>query len=634
MIWLQFAIVLGAAAGSLPLVTIQSECTQPTPQKNESLPEKLKKFPETYKVSGVISSLTNKTAASIVELAKPGQLSTLISDRNASLHWISMGTDPKFLHNETSGKCSASTESPLSAYTLLSAVSKNPFSLSTLVSDLVDFSKNTQGVFRDNRFVAGVEGVRWVACVNGTNGTGNVQVEVVFAGDSDQSLKPPSPAFDNPLLLSLRIAEFGNFSDNTTVRSQLSVEFDSYSVVSADSDHMFWPPRGVICDGWKEDKIPLNVTDPFSALVQYVDEKKVQTESTVYYSPAEQMVVVSGARRGDVVPFINEQGVPAEASSVVHDFSKGYEYSLDSTRCVRLSALPNNTADVLSSPEGVLSLGPVESLLFASDLKFGHYGQLPAASGRMMDMYRAVDTKTNDVVEALFDGNKLTSYATYKLVNGLPVLSSYMRLAEVPSEVVPSLHGRIRSCFTQSSSAFNENNTFTFEVKSKSVKDVYSYGVETVSSALASALAQVAPINPFRVRVFYDTGADKSLRVFFSIDEKTDVKPSVVPKYNYTEEVSSSALLEKLNTTISQGDWKFSVPTADKKQEEWIVAAKSLSRYAPPAPSGSTYSGYTGGAMFVLGIFALLLGVAIGAGSVFFITKRQRISTLAYQVFE
>ncbi|KIH52040.1 hypothetical protein ANCDUO_17865, partial [Ancylostoma duodenale] len=274
------------------------------------------------------------------------------------------------------------------------------------------------------------------------------------------------------------------------------------------------PPRGVICDGWKEDKIPLNVTDPFSAVVQYVDEKKVQTESTLFYSPAEQMVVVSGARRGDVVPFINEQGVPAEASSVVHDFSKGYEYALDSTRCVRLSALPNNTADVFSSPEGALALGPVEHLLFASDLKFGHYGQLPAASGRMMDMYRAVDSKTNDVVEALFDGNKLASYATYK------------------------------------------------------------------------------------------------------------------------EEVSSSALLEKLNTTISQGDWKFSVPTADKKQEEWIVAAKSLSRYAPPAPSGSTYSGYTGGAMFVLGIFALLLGVAIGAGSVFFITKRQRISTLAYQVFE
>lgn len=102
-----------------------------------------------------------------------------------------------------------------------------------------------------------------------------------------------------------------------------------------------------------------------------------------------------------------------------------------------------------------------------------------------------------------------------------------------------------------------------------SVKDVYNHGIETVSAALASALAQIAPINPYRVRVFYvstpfflfeamnevssplatssslqkptrillqlqDTGADKSLRVFFSVDEKTDVKPSIVPKYNYT----------------------------------------------------------------------------------------------------
>lgn len=33
-----------------------------------------------------------------------------------------------------------------------------------------------------------------------------------------------------------------------------------------------------------------------------------------------------------------------------------------------------------------------------------------------MDVYRAVGTTTNDVVEALFDGNQLASYATYKVV--------------------------------------------------------------------------------------------------------------------------------------------------------------------------------------------------------------------------
>ncbi|PIO75587.1 hypothetical protein TELCIR_02363, partial [Teladorsagia circumcincta] len=131
-----------------------------------------------------------------------------------------------------------------------------------------------------------------------------------------------------------------------------------------------------------------------------------------------------------------------------------------------------------------------------------------------------------------------------------------------------------------------------------------------------------------------DSGPDNSLRVFFSLDEKVDVKPSTVPKYNFTAEASSSELLQKLNETISKGDWKFSVASAEGKTEDWTVAAHSLNRYAPSSSSNTGYVGYTGGAMFVLGLFSLVLGVAIGAGGVFFVTKRQRISTLAYQVFE
>lgn len=50
-----------------------------------------------------------------------------------------------------------------------------------------------------------------------------------------------------------------------------------------------------------------------------------------------------------------------------------------------------------------------------------------------------------------------------------------------------------------------------------------------------------------------------------------------------------------------------------------------------PVPS---FRGYTGGSMFVLGFFMLLLGGAIGVGIVYFIWKRQRFTGLAYQVFE
>ncbi|KAK6056968.1 hypothetical protein COOONC_05517 [Cooperia oncophora] len=260
--------------------------------------------------------------------------------------------------------------------------------------------------------------------------------------------------------------------------------------------------------------------------------------------------------------------------------------------------------------------------------------QVTTDDGRTLSVYRAFDNKTGEVVEVHFDGNWLEKYLTFKLVDGRPSLTSYLRYSPTSSTRTSHYKEPIRACFVQSSQAQDGNNTFVLEVKSKSVKDVYSRGVETVSAALANALSQIAPINPNRVRAFYDSGPDNSLRVFFSVDEKADVKPSAVPKYNYTAEVASSDLLSKLNETISKGDWKFSVTTSEGKTEDWTVAARSLSRYAPSSSSKTGYSGYTGGAMFVLGLFSLVLGVAIGAGGVFFVTKRQRISTLAYQVFE
>ncbi|VDM68483.1 unnamed protein product, partial [Strongylus vulgaris] len=214
MTLLQLAIVLGAVVGGNS-IAFQPECSLPTPQKNESLP--VFKILPSYKISGEITDWTNKTVASITELTKTDRIATVISDRQSTLHWIFMSPDQRFLHNITSGKCAAFPSPPLSTYSQLSLISKDLSSLSTLISGLVDFSKSSQGEFRDNRVIAGVEGVRWVACVNGTNGTSNLQVEfimnqVIFAGDSDQSLKPPSPAFSNPLLLFVRVAEFGNFS--------------------------------------------------------------------------------------------------------------------------------------------------------------------------------------------------------------------------------------------------------------------------------------------------------------------------------------------------------------------------------------------------------------------------------------
>ncbi|XGW22241.1 hypothetical protein V3C99_004895 [Haemonchus contortus] len=632
MVWLGVSIIFAVAtltSGQAP-----TECGDPArPIAKKDVLNGTVKLPDSYKISGVISNWISNTTHAFTEAANAEVTSTLFSSRNDSLQWLAVKNDAsQFFYNRTSGICEKSTSLPLTPFPELSAISSNLTSFSTLLSGLVEFSNKEPGELVDEKVVAGVEGVRWVSCVNGTNGTNNFQIEVVFAGV--WSLKPPSAAFNNPLVQSVQISEYGNFSDKKSLKSQLSVEFDRYDTVAADESQLFSTPSGTICSGWKEANIPLtNASDPFNVFIEMTDQNKETYKATVYYSAKEELVIVSGSKKDGSMIFTNESGTPDGAVSVIHDFGKGYEYALGHTRCLGLSALPNNSADVVRS-EGTVSMRPLADILVAPELKFGNYGQVKTDDNRTVNVFRTFDNKTGDVIELHFDGNWLEKYMTFKLTDGRPSLASYSRYSQSTPMRASQYNELIRACFAKSSKVHNDNNTFILDVKSRSVENVYSVGVETVSSALAKALSQIAPINPHRVRVFYSSGPDDSLRVFFSVDEKTDKEPSIVPKYNFSAEVSTDEFMQKLNETISKGDWKFSVVSADEKTEDWIVAARSLSRYAPSSPPSTKYAGYTGGAMFVLGVFSLLLGVAIGAGGVFFVTKRQRISTLAYQVFE
>ncbi|KAK6043084.1 hypothetical protein COOONC_19411 [Cooperia oncophora] len=182
---------------------------------------------------------------------------------------------------------------------------------------------------------------------------------------------------------------------------------------------MFSTPSGTICEGWKETDIPRNVSDPFNAFIEVVDGNKKKYEAAeVYYSAKDEIVIVNGAKKDGFMPFINETNVPDGVVSVVHDFARGYEYSLHSTPCLR--PLPNDSADVTSS-EGMLSMRPLADILVAPDLKFGNYGQVTTDDGRTLSVYRAFDNKTGEVVEVHFDGNWLEKYLTFKV--GLMIFS-------------------------------------------------------------------------------------------------------------------------------------------------------------------------------------------------------------------
>lgn len=625
MITLLVAIFFGAAT-----LSSAYEC-DPKTIPSEKIALKPMNFPEKYKVSGVISDWIKKSAVGFIEVADTDRISTFLSFRNdSSLQWLTLKAEGNtFLYNKTSGHCDKTSSSCLESFPELLSVAKNLSSLATLVKGLVDFSSTNKGFLRGNKSVAGIKGVHWVSCVNGTNGSANLQVDVVFA--SENSMQTPSSAFDNPLVLLLQVGVYRNLSDNSSLMSQFAVEFDSYSSISEDDSRLFLTPPGVVCSGWKQKRIPLNVSDPYNVHIQLIDERKIQYDSMVHYSASQGVIAVSGARKNDIVPFINEKNVPKEVISVVHDFNTGYEYGLGNSRCVLLSALPTDSDDVIIA-NATYSMRPVMEMLIPTELSFGNYGVLKSEDGRTIAIYRGLNIKTNEALELHFDGDQLDSYTAYKIIDGSPFMSSYTKFTRAPNSGVSSLLEKMRACFAVHDRI---NDILTLTIKSKSLKDVYEQGVDKVTSALADALSNIAPINPLRVRLFFGSGTDNTLRVFFSVEEKSDVKPATVPKYNYTAEVPSSVLVERLNGTISKGDWKFLVSNPGEKPEEWVVMGKSLERYTPSS-SGSLpgYVGYTGGAMFVLGVFTLILGVSIGASAVFFVTRRQRISTLAYQVFE
>ncbi|VDK31589.1 unnamed protein product [Gongylonema pulchrum] len=103
------------------------------------------------------------------------------------------------------------------------------------------------------------------------------------------------------------------------------------------------------------------------------------------------------------------------------------------------------------------------------------------------------------------------------------------------------------------------------------------------------------------------------------------------------KEANVESAINLLNKTLEQNDITFTVLDGQRKTELKLSKA-SLgaipSTWGPmPAPAPS-FRGYTGGSMFVLGFFMLLLGAAIGVGVVYFVWKRQHLGSLAYQVFE
>ncbi|GMT28567.1 hypothetical protein PFISCL1PPCAC_19864 [Pristionchus fissidentatus] len=556
------------------------------------------KLPSSYKVSAVFTDWHAKSTMEIEETRMDETFAIETSTREHKLRWSTIQNNI-VLRNKT--ECSVVKETLL--FSLSSDITEiiplNTSSISAFVSSIID--RNISGSNNYVRVVSGVEGVGWLGCVNVTESSAVVAVEVVYAGTD--SFSPPSPGFKNPLVLSITISRFNNSSDvNSTMTSRISLDFAPFQEAT-ELPTKLKVPHGIICNGLPVVEIPVEFPDDFVVLYTKKDQDGSVTGKLSYDSRHN----ISGESIFNGRAYFFNQSFSKDSYLVVHDASHGAEYIFSSTPSCVAHALPTAVGDMTSD-----QMTPAIQLLIPQfhSLNFSLYSNISAIGMSVLE-YRAFSD--GKVVEVVLDNLKATSIVTH--FRG--AIESSIVITIFPQDSI-SLISRLNGCYKHTS-----NELVSFVLSGVSMDKLYSWREEVVSDHMAIALAAIynASISPYRLSFFF-TSHDNI--------ENTRVVLKVADGWEGATEMNASQFIVALNATLLGG---ITFTLSDK--EVWKTMEAPLTPYPPPFPiSPPSFIGYTGGSMFVLGIFMLIFGVAVGAGGVYAVLRRQRISTLAYQVFE
>jgi len=160
-------------------------------------------------------------------------------------------------------------------------------------------------------------------------------------------------------------------------------------------------------------------------------------------------------------------------------------------------------------------------------------------------------------------------------------------------------------------------------------------GHAAVQMGFDKKIAEKANVSALRVGKFFLRDVEGGVDVIFVIAEPSGVTPAKT--VDFKTEIPVQAATETFNKTMEK-DLEFVVQGVGGNKT-YTIASQSLKTLAetwnipqPPAPAG--YSGYTGGSMFVLGLFMFIFGAAAGVGGVYLLWRRRHMGGLAYQVFE
>uniref|UniRef100_A0A8R1HSD0 Peptidase S72 domain-containing protein n=1 Tax=Caenorhabditis japonica TaxID=281687 RepID=A0A8R1HSD0_CAEJA len=628
-----FSLLVGLISGQ-ELKSLLDMCAKQSKTMPLPLSDKIV-LPEAYKVSGSVTDWMKASTSLIVETATQAHrvLQRQSRDQEGE-RWIENLTGDKqtMFVNVSSGDCDAKGQRPqlIAVPRFSNIIGSDTSSLNSIIRGLVDFDKNHTGFLIDDHIeiVGGVNSVKWVSCVEGASPNDTkVLLEVRYAGEG--TIRPAQTPFSNPLLLSIRLAELPTFN-STVALNHISLEVDRYEMPVGDEAKV---EHGIYCRNRNSSTLPLKSLDEYAAVLNYYDHGTNKSEVVdVLYSKSRKIFIVAGHSFENGIKILksNADKYRNGTDYILHDFKYGYEFTMKQDGCESFSTLDDSTADVMMEQNSTFSMKPMEMLLVDPALRWDEYQSDIDMTGTFYKTYRAFDARDETIAEIhLTEDGEVHSLATFR--QGSRHLAVSLTVSRIPVE-----SSRLNLKATQLAECYDSgnfsNNTWIFDVKDKHLVDISKVGLDNLNEAVASSISQnVYPVIPYRILVFYLVNRDDGLSVVLRIADKTEKPPGPVG-YNVTAELSTLELFQMLNATIISEKMPIVVENVDGVKEEWIADAKTMKMFPPEKDSG--FIGYTGGAMFVLTIFCLLIGVSIGAVGVFVATRRQRISTLAYQVFE
>ncbi|TKR94032.1 hypothetical protein L596_008378 [Steinernema carpocapsae] len=529
-----------------------------------------------------------------------------------------------------------------------------------LVGDLVNAIVNSKDLTNNSLVmfggpVAGIKAVHWVAC-NNVSATEFLQIEVAYA---DHVFDPPSAGVDNPVMLSFDLSFFT--APNSTqfeLESRYSFQITLIDTITAqEAKENQKLPRGAYCKNMPNATLPAEFPTAFEASFQYTDSeaKNVDNVQITYDSEKRVAMFTLDVKRDFDLPIVGQAVLNGSWNSVdvVHDFNYGLQYVLssDGNLCYAVSAINSDLGDV-QMVDSKLDVRSASDLMIGTfNSSFYNDGKVVTDEGQTLHKYvtkvkRDPASSNYSIVEILFTQKGWTVGATSDRI----VLHSVVHYHKNDKgELLKKTTIRMNQLidFAKTGTLWTKKNVlpclkfvkdsyYYVAIADSTVSEMKSLGLDRVGSALIETMAEHANISVLRIaEPYYRQGKD-NVYVYFAIGESSGVIPAETK--DRKTEIPLSNATAFFNGTLAAGDLKFTVKTG--KQEKIFTVPKNAFGVAPIGPPPPTppspFQGYSGGSMFVLGLFSFLFGALVAVAGLLFYWRsaRRRMGQHIYQVFE